>query len=189
MTILTIVLVGALQAMVQSRRLTEGSVRQASVASLVQGYMEQFKSLKFAADSSNALPSSPTASPGTTAADWESYTGAPSNIPPILPAKDANQASTTIYLCVGAAPTSQPVISSLPTDVSKHTESVDIDNLSSNADNTTLDMWVWVNDLTGTNVVKCKAIVIVYQWSVRDGGRVRYYSDMMRSIRSIVPTD
>ena len=37
--------------------MTEGSVRRGtSIASLVQGYMEQFKSIKFAADTSNALP-------------------------------------------------------------------------------------------------------------------------------------
>ena len=92
MALFTMICLGVLQAMLQSRRMTEGSVRQASIASLVQGYMEQFKSIKFAADTSNALPSSSTASPGSTAADWESYTGAPSGIPPILPAKGADQA-------------------------------------------------------------------------------------------------
>ncbi len=189
MGILTMVCLGVLQAMLQSRRMTEGSVRQASIASLVQGYMEQFKSIKFAADTSNSLPSSSTASPGSTAADWESYTGAPSGIPPILPAKGADQSSTTIYLVPGTAPTSLPDISTLSTGVVKHTESVDIDNISSTTDNTVLDMWVWVNDMTGTNVVKCKEIVIVYQWTVKDGARVRYYQDMMRAIRSIVPTD
>ena len=191
MALFTMICLGVLQAMLQSRRMTEGSVRQASIASLVQGYMEQFKSIKFAADTSNALPSSSTASPGSTAADWESYTGAPSGIPPILPAKGADQASTTIYLVPGAAPTSMPDISTLPATGSpaKHTESVDIDNISSSTDNTVLDMWVWVNDLSGTNVVKCKQIVIVYQWTVKDGARVRYYQDMMRAIRSIVPTD
>jgi hypothetical protein len=178
--ILSMVILGVLQAMLQSRRMTEGSVRQSSVASLVQGYLEQFKSVKYADPANgNALPSSPATTPATTAA-WAAYS---------LPAKDSNQNDITIYLCVGAAPTTLPAVSTLPTDVSLHTETVDIDNINSGNDNSTLSMWVWVNDLTGTNVVKCKSIVIVYQWTVRDGGRVAYFSDMMRTIRSIVPTD
>lgn len=194
MGILTMVCLGVLQAMLQSRRMTEGSVRQASVASLVQGYMEQIKSVKYAADSSNSLPSSSTALPGTTAADWESYTGAPSYMPPILTAKNAKQETITLYLVNGTAPTSIADISSLPATGSpaKHTETVDIDNMTTTSDDTVLDMWVWINDLTDSsrpNVQKCKQVVIVYQWTVRDGGRVRYFRDMMRAIRSIVPTD
>lgn len=181
MGILTMVLGGVLQALLQSRRMTEGSVRQASVASLVHGYMEQIKSLKYSSVlSENQLDSSPTTTPSTTAA-WEaSYS---------LPVKDANLSSQTLYLAAGSAPTSLPAISSLPTDVSMHTESVDIDNSSSTADDSELKMWVWINDLTGTNVVKCKSIVIVYQWTARDGRVTKTYSDMMRTVRSIVPTD
>lgn len=176
--ILAMVVLGVLQGMLQSRRMTEGSVRQASVASLVQGYLEQLKSIKY-----GDLPSSPTATPGAGAvADWV----AAANIEVL---KDSSQADATFCLAVGAAPTSLPVISTLPTDASMHTEQVDIDNISSTTDNSTLSMWVWINDLTGTNVVNCKSIVIVYQWTVRDGGRIHYYSDMTRTIRSIVPTD
>lgn len=189
--ILTMICLGVLQAMLQSRRMTEGSVRQASVASLVQGYMEQIKALKYAADAQNDLPSSPAASPGSTAADWNAYTSGEFGVVPVLEAKNALQEKTYIYLAYGPAPTTSNT-SSLPTDVSKHSERVDIDNMSSDRDDTVLDMWVWVNDLVDTsrpNVQKCKKIVIVYQYTVRDGGRVRYFTDSMRSIRSIVPTD
>jgi Tfp pilus assembly protein PilV len=180
--ILSMVLVGVLQGMLQSRRMTEGSVRQASVGSLVQGYLEQIKSIKYA-DVGNALPSSPATTPGTgSQADWVAAGN-------IITCKGSDQSDVIICLAAGAAPTTKPLISTLPTDASWHTESVDIDNLNSNADNSTLDMWVWVNDLTGTNVVKCKSIVVVYQWSVKDGGRKYLYSDMMRIVRSIVPTD
>ncbi|HUR59032.1 MAG TPA: hypothetical protein VM029_15060 [Opitutaceae bacterium] len=177
--ILTMILCGVLQAMLQSRRMTEGSVRQASVASLVQGYLEQMKSIKYA-DVLNELKSSPSSTPADADA-WEASFS--------LPVKDASLTTQTIYLAVGAAPTSLPVISTLPTDESMHVESVDIDNSASTVDDSQLKMWVWVNDLTGTNVVKCKSIVVVYQWSVKDGGKTTYYSDMMRTIRSIVPTD
>lgn len=189
--LLTMVCLGVLQAMLQSRRMTEGSVRQASVASLVQGYMEQIKALKYAGDASNDLPSSPTTSPGSTAADWNAYTSGEFGVVPTLEAKDAKQQTTTIYLAAGNAPTTSST-ASLPTNVSKHTETVDIDNMTTTTDDTVLDMWVWINDLTDTtrpNVQKCKQIVIVYQYTVRDGGRTRYFTDSMRAVRSIVPTD
>ena len=50
-------------------------------------------------------------------------------------------------------------------------------------------MWVWINNLTGTNVANCKQIVIVYQYTVKDGGRTRSFTEMTRQIRSIIPTD
>lgn len=189
--ILTLVMLGVLQGMLQSRRMTEGSIRQATCASLVQGYMEQIKSLKYAT-TLNDLPSSPSATPGAgTVAAWQAYVGTPGtdDSDPTLTLKDSGQADTIFCLAPGAAPTSLPDVSTLPTNAAKHTESVDIDNINSGTDNCTLDIWVWINNLTGTNVANCKSIVIVYQYTVKDGGRIRYYTDMTRQIRSIIPTD
>ncbi|HWA25441.1 MAG TPA: hypothetical protein VG734_07265 [Lacunisphaera sp.] len=189
--ILAMVLLGVLQGMLQSRRQSEGSVRQATCASIVQGYMEQIKSLKYAT-TLNALPSSPASTPSpATVAGWQAYVGTPGtdDSNPTLTLKDSSQADTTICLAPGAAPTTLPDISTLPTNVAKHSESVDIDNINSTLDNCTLDMWVWINPMTGTNLQDCKSIVIVYQYTVKDGGRVRYFSDMVRQIRSIIPTD
>src|SRR5882757_6125749 len=73
--ILSMVMLGVLQGMLQSRRQTEGSIRQGTCASLVQGYMEQIKSLKYATVL-NDLPSSPTATPGAgTLVAWQAYVG------------------------------------------------------------------------------------------------------------------
>lgn len=176
--ILTMVLLGVLQGMLQSRRQTEGSVRQASVASLVQGYLEQIKTVPY-----ENIKTSPSATPGTgLLSDWTTAGNT-------VGAKDSTQADTIICLAALPAPTTLPLISSLPTDASLHTEGVDIDNIGSATDNTTLSMWVWITDLTGGNVANCKSIVIVYQWTVKDGGRIRYYSAMMRTVRSAIPTD
>jgi Tfp pilus assembly protein PilV len=175
--ILTMVMLGVLQGSLQSRRMTEGSIRQITVASLVQGYLEQMKGFKY-----ESLTVSPTATPGTgLATDWDD-----SNVALL---KDSSQNNVRICLAVGTAPTSLPDISTLPTDASLHTENVDIDNTNSGTDDTVLNMWVWVNSLTGGNVADCKSIVIVYQWKTRDGGRIHTYSDMMRTIRSSIPTD
>ena len=189
--ILAMVMLGVLQAMLQSRRMTEGSIRQGTCSSVVQGYMEQIKSLKYAT-TLNALPSSPSATPGSgTLYDWQHYAGTPGTDDPnpTLVLKDSYQADTNICLAYGPAPTSLPDVSTLPTDVSKHSESVDIDNVNSTSDNCILDMWVWINPMTGTNLQDCKSIVIVYQYSVKDGGRTRYFTDMIRTVRSIIPTD
>jgi hypothetical protein len=181
--ILAFVMCGVLQAMLQSRRMTEGSVRLSSVASLVQGYLEQLKSIKY-----GDLPLSPSTTPtGATTTAWAPYS---------ISVLDSNQSTTNpIYLAIGSAPTAVPAISSLATDISMRTEQVDIDNINSAADNSVMNMWVWINDMADTsdttrvNVVNCRSIVIVYQWTSRDGGRVRYFSDMSRTIRSMVPTD
>ncbi len=72
-----------------------------------------------------------------------------------------------------------------PTILAKHTETVDIDGVTT----ATLNMWVWVKDLADdANVVNCKSIVIVYQWDVKDGKRTRFYTDTLRTIRSVIPT-
>lgn len=70
-----------------------------------------------------------------------------------------------------------------------HTELVDIDNSATTAEDSTLKMWVWINPLTGTNVKDCKSIVIVYEWTDGVGIQTKKYSAMLRTIRSIVPTD
>jgi type II secretory pathway pseudopilin PulG len=190
--ILSMVLLGVLQGMLQSRRQTEGSIRQATCASLVQGYLEQIKSLKYAA-TLNDLPSSPASTPGAgTVADWHAYVGAAGtdSNDPTLDLKDSSQLDTTICLAAGTPPTTCPAdASGLPTDASMHTESVDIDNIASAADNCTLDFWVWINNMTGTNVANCKQIVIVYRYTMKDGGRTRYFMEMTRQIRSMIPTD
>ncbi len=174
--LLTMMLVGVLQAMLQSRRLTEGSIRQGTVASLVQGYLEQIKSIDF-----TSLPISPATTPGLgTPAAWKAYA---------VTVKDSYQNDTTIYLAAGNAPVTLPAISTLPTDASLRTEAVDIDNTNSALDNTTLNMWVWINDLSdGGNVTNCKSIVIVYEWRIRDGGITKSYRDSMRTIRSSIST-
>lgn len=169
---------GVLQAMLQSRRMTEGSIRQATVASLVQGYLEQIKSIKYSADGTgtNALPSSPSTTPADTAA-WATNS---------VSVKDSGQFDKIIYLAVSPAPTGFPDVTTLPTDASLFTESVDIDGTAAKSE---LKLWVWVETLSGTNVVNCKAITIVYEWTTWDGKRTRKFSDVMRTIRSVVPTD
>ncbi len=184
--ILAMVLLGTLQGMLQSRRQTEGSVRQASVASLVQGYLEQLKSIKY-----GDLPLSPATAPatGTTATDKATWVAANASVSLI----DSAQNSTVFYLAPGTPPTSLDGISGLSTtNLSLHTEQVDIDNINSASENSTLNMWVWILDQTDStrpNVVDCRSIVIAYTWTLRDGGRVRVLSDMTRTIRSSVPTD
>jgi hypothetical protein len=180
------VMMGVLQGMLQSRRQTEGSVRQSSVASLVQGYLEQLKSIKY-----GDLPLSPATAPSTglTAADKTAWVNAGATISLI----DSAQAETIIYLAPGTPPTSLAAISSLSTtNLSLHTEQVDIDNISSANENSTLNMWVWIidqTDATRPNVTDCRSVVIAYTWTLRDGGRTRILSDMTRTIRSSVPTD
>jgi prepilin-type N-terminal cleavage/methylation domain-containing protein len=54
-----------------------------------------------------------------------------------------------------------------------------------------LNLWVWIQDLSGTTTVNAKqtyGITIIYTWQFLDGGRVRYAVASVRSVRSIVPS-
>ncbi len=93
--ILSMVMLGVLQGMLQSRRQTEGSIRQGTCASLVQGYMEQIKSLKYAT-TLNDLPSSPSATPGV--GTW----------PPGMPMWARRAPTTAIPLWISRIPARPP---------------------------------------------------------------------------------
>ncbi|BET68357.1 hypothetical protein ASA1KI_32750 [Opitutales bacterium ASA1] len=56
MAILTLVAVGILASLLQSRRLTEGSIAQNTAVTIAQGYLEQLKSMEFAQLDLNPLP-------------------------------------------------------------------------------------------------------------------------------------
>ena len=53
-----------------------------------------------------------------------------------------------------------------------------------------MNFWVQITDLTPSSTPKCKAygMLIVYTWQYNDGGRLRFFRDSVRSVRSAVQT-
>lgn len=169
--VLSLLSLGVLAMIIQSRRLTEGSIVQNSVVTVMQGYIEQVKSM----DYSLLAPSLPSA-PAT-----------PITIPTVLDEVTPDP----LTLSWGTPPTSMPAIGSTPTGAVSNTKTIAIKNPAVNPnDNLNITIWVWVQDLTdlSANVGGSKAVTMIYTYQFRDGGRLRSIRSSLRTIRSVVPS-
>ncbi len=78
-----------------------------------------------------------------------------------------------------------PGAQNYPTDVSGTTSTV-----QTGKNDLKLNIWVWIKDesVTAHRSSKIYSITVIYTWAYADGGRVRYVSDVVRSLRSAVVT-
>ncbi len=169
--VLSLLSIGVLAMIMQSRRLTEGSIVQNSVVTVMQGYIEQVKSM----DYSLLAPSLPSA-PAT-----------PITIPTVLDEVTPDP----LTLSWGTAPTTAVAIGTTPTGAVSNAKTIAIKNPAVNPNDTlNLTIWVWVQDLTDIahNVGGSKAITMIYTYQFRDGGRLRSIRGTLRTIRSVVPS-
>lgn len=169
--VLSLLSLGVLAMIIQSRRLTEGSIVQNSVVTVMQGYIEQVKSM----DYSLLAPSLPSA-PAT-----------PITIPTVLDEVTPDP----LTLSWGTPPTTMPAIGTTPTGAVSNTKTIAIKNPAVNPnDNLNITIWVWVQDLTdiSANVGGSKAVTMIYTYQFRDGGRLRSIRSSLRTIRSVVPS-
>lgn len=233
--IMAMLSLGILSVLMQSRRLTEGSIYQETANTIASGYMEQMRSMDLA-----VLCNYDTNGNAQLTA---SYT-----IPTLYPQPDSGVEATSDPLATtpGSPPApSSIVLGTTPTgtvdnlksfDMSKtatagNVSAVDTSGSGVNAVTTTttwpllwpnalnypasttgttsttaqnptpttttpgindlhLNLWVWVTDLSGTSAsaTKVYGITLYYTWQYRDGNRVRYAMNTLRTIRSSVPT-
>lgn len=169
--ILTVTCVGILGMMIQSRRLTEGSIVQNSVITVMQGYMEQVKSMEYSL-LALSLPAAPAVNP---------------TIPTVL----GEAVADPLTLSWGTPPATLPAIGTTPAGAVANTKSIAIKNPAVNPNDTlTLTIWIWVQDLTDlpNNVGGSKAITMIYTYQARDGGRLKSFRGSLRTIRSVVPS-
>lgn len=169
--VMVIILGGVLATLLHSRRLTEGSIFQNSTVTIMQGYIEQIKNMEFA--QVNVSPATTPSTPVTLATVQDQTTADP------------------LTVSVGTPPSTMPAVGVTPTGAVNNNKVFDINNTPTIAnDNLNLNIWVWVQDLTGTaaNVTNAKAITMIYTWQVRDGNRTRSYRGSVRTVRSLVPS-
>lgn len=167
---MALLMAGLMAMIMQSRRLTEGSIVQNCVVTILQGYIEQMKNMDY-----NSLAISPSAA-GTTLT---------------IPTQLDEATPDPLTLSWGTAPTSMPALGTTPTGAVDNSKSVVIRTPATvPSDTLSLNIWVWVQDLTGsaTNVTSTKSITMIYTYSIRDGGRLKSYRGSIRSIRSVVPS-
>jgi len=169
--VLAILSGGILSMIIQSRRLTEGSIVQNSVVTIMQGYIEQAKSMEYSL-LAPSLPSAPSINP---------------TIPTVLD----QETPDPLTLSWGTPPTTMPAIGTTPTGAVTNTKNIAIKNPAVNPnDSITLTIWIWVQDLTDipNNIGGSKAVTLIYTYQFRDGGRTRSTRNSIRTIRSVVPS-
>jgi prepilin-type N-terminal cleavage/methylation domain-containing protein len=211
LTVLAIVMGGVFAALMQTRRLTEGSVVQNSALTIMQGYIEQMKNMELSqlvgGSDAKGNPvlntgsfSIPTRLDDTHLDPLVTSTGSPPAITSITPGttpsglvdnlknfdmiKDATDTNTvTDTSDSGSASTAQVAWNTVwPNATTYPTTQVGKTDLKMN-------VWVWVSDLSvSTTAQKVFGITLIYTWQYLDGGRIRYHMGSVRTVRSTVPT-
>lgn len=178
-TVLAVMCGGIISLIIQSRRMTEGSIVQNSIVTVMQGYVEQVKSMEYGL----LAPSPPSLlSPQ-----------------PTIPTVKSETEPDALTLSWGTPPTSLPAIGTVPTGAVDNVKTIDI-RTPLNADGTPatlnlsdrieLTVWIWVVDLTDlpNNIGGSKAVTVIYTYKFRDGGRTKSLRGSLRTIRSVVPS-
>lgn len=177
MGLITMTMLGIIAALLQSRRLTESSIGQNAVVTVVQGYLEQMKNMEFA--------SLPYTSGGTV------YAGGGATAAQI-PTRLNESTTDPLTISTGAIPAMSAVTwANGLSGVVDNNRTVDINQtLTNTADDLPLKLWVWIQDVSDASVsaTQVRAITIIYQWQVKDGSRIRILKASVRTIRSSVPT-
>jgi prepilin-type N-terminal cleavage/methylation domain-containing protein len=174
--VMTILLCGILSTMLQSRRLTEGSIVQNSANTILQGYIEQIKALDF-----NSLPYSPATAPNPPVPATSLY----------VATEIGSGTSDRLYLSAGSPPTSMPALGTSPTGAVDNTKSIPLKIPAVNPNDTlSLNVWLWVNAQSDPvhHVTDTKSVTMIYTYTFLDGGRARSIRGTVRSVRSVVPT-
>lgn len=216
MGVLALAMGGIFAALMQSRRLTEGSVVQGSVLTLVQGYVEQIKNMELAqmvggtdlkglpvlASSSFTIPTLlddthpdplvaiPVPVGGTAPPAMSSLTPGVTPTGLIDNLKNFDIAKDASALTESATDTS---LADMTTQVAWSTAWPGAQNYPTGTVGRTdlkLNMWVWISDLTSAsaNAQKVFGITVIYTWQYLDGGRAKYNMGSVHAIRSSVPT-
>lgn len=181
--VMAILSLGMLQTMMQSRRLTEGSILQNSALNIIQGYVEQLKNMDYT--DLTVSPASGSAEIDLTPDNEDDNDPTDTTIDPLI---------LPLQLSTGSPPTTIPAIGTTPpTNAVNNERQVFIRFTSLTplpTDKITINFWIWVKDLTGeiTDLSEAKAITIIYTYTVRDGGRLKQFRHQIRSIRTVVPS-
>lgn len=211
MTVLAVAMGGIFASLMQSRRLTEGSVVQNSALTIVQGYIEQMKNMELkevvGGVDTDGVPllntnsfGIPTQLDATTTDTLQTSTGSPpllsSIVPGVTPSgvvdnlrgydilKDSTDTSLDLTDS-GDAATGSVVWTTAWPGASTYPAATTVGRT-----HLKMNIWVWVTDLTGSSssAQRVFGVTLIYTWQYLDGGRVKYHLGTVRTIRSTVPT-
>jgi len=199
MTILTIVIVGTLGALLQSRRLTEGSIYQNAALTVVHGYLEQIKEADFANipyyKGTTFVPSG-----NTDPIQGLDTSLRPYAIKTLLNNTDVdthdetNGETISDYLLIssGNPPDLASVVAggATPAHVRNNLKLIDVNQTTSKNDDLNLRLWVWVQDASDPtfDATQVRSITIIYHWAMNGLPQTKWFKGSVRSLRSAVPT-
>lgn len=218
LSILAMTMAGVYATLMQSRRMTEGSVIADTALTIVQGYVEQMKNMelsqmvggvdvfgnpKLASGSfvmptllNQTAPDPITVSSGTPPAISSLTPGVtPTGVQDNLKSYSVAAGATATNLDgSGSVSTTVPVAWTTVWPGALNYANAESDGVpnSTTAGKTDLHMnlWVWVSDLSGTTAQATQVfgVTIIYTWQYTNGGQTQYNIGTVRSIRSNVPT-
>jgi len=209
--ILGMVIAGVLATLLQSRRLSSESVAQDCAITIVQGYIEQLKNLPLnqfinaPTNTSQATPNLTTSFKLLTIKDESNLIDPTGNGVHLWTTPSTVAASTLTGASPGVTPTGvvdnlqsfdmDATTVALPTTWATawpgaNTTLTPYPTTAPGSSNLRMNFWVQIVDLTPNATPLCKAysLLIVYTWQYVDGGRMRYLSGGVRTIRSAVQT-
>ena len=170
MSLLVVVMLGFLSTFLQSRRLTEGSVLHAAATSLFYGIVEQMKGLSY----TELLPS--------TAVDDDAPTDVKDK-PPYIRIRINQDVTKWLRVVYTESPDAPQAPTTTPAASVKSSDIGAIDNYLGNLPLSTvtgtasqdlaLNLWIWIDEISGTDADEVKKVTIVYTYSYMDGGKER----------------
>lgn len=214
--VLTLTLGGLLATFMQSRRMTEGSVYQNAALTIVQGYVEQMKNMDigqlvggYDASGNPQINTSSFSIPlyysDATLDAMQTSTGTPPTITAINSgvtpsggavvdnlktfdmAKDLTATDMTNTDNLNYATTAQVTWQSVWPGAQNYPATT----VRTGKNDLHLNLWIWIKDesVTAHRTSKVYSITVIYTWAYTDGGRIRYVSDVIRTLRSAVVTN
>jgi hypothetical protein len=162
-------------ASILARRLTEVAVYNSSVASIMQGYLEQIKNMPY-----DMLPISPASGTSMSASSYTSLYS-------LATQKDDVTADPLILSPLSALTLSSVHPPAIPSAVYDNSKTFDVNR----AADLTVHIWVWIEDVTPSGygaTQQAKALTLLYMWQIQDGSTTRSYPGVIKNLRSLVPT-
>ncbi len=237
--VMVMLTLGILAVLMQSRRLTEGSIDEQTATTIASGYLEQMRNMDLGSlcnldtngtpqlAASYTIPTlypQPDTSTEATPDPLATSVGTPPNPSTITPGttpsgvvdnlKSFDMAKTYGSTNIGSSDTSDtsggvtlnavtatttwqalwPGALNYPTTTTGTTSSTTTNptptTTTPGINDLHMNVWVWITDLSGTNAnaTKVYGITLFYTWQYKDGARIRYAMNSLRTIRSDVPT-
>ena len=178
-------MLGFLDTFLHSRRLAEGSVLEAASTTVISGLVEQMKMLDFdtqtpitATDSEQAL--------------YDAFPGPTTKTAPYIRIR-LNQSQATWLQCLYNTNTSAPLApTSTPTslaalDPARRNVIGPLELSSTTGTRSqplTLQLWIWVDSISGNDVSEARVVTIVYAYNVAEGNNTRTFIRRLAFVRT-----